>query len=326
MRTHQLRYAFTLVELLVVIAIIGILLGLLMPAVQSARESARKASCQNNLKQIGLGVQQHVQSNGFFPSAGWGWHWTGDADLGFGRSQPGSWIFSILPYIEETVIYKFASDGKPNEITAAQMAGAEQAGKTPIGLFCCPSRRRPMQHQCIRYNQPNSPLHNSNIPTLNNRTDYEANAGSVQVMWGGGPNGLAAALAGQGFTDMTNSNGIVFQRSEIKPAQILDGLSNTYFGGEKYLNPDNYEKPIDIGDDHSMFAGDDYDTQGWTDSVPLKDQRGRADYWRFGSAHAGAVNMAFCDGSVRAIAYSVDPTVHTLLGHRKDKQVVSVPQ
>ncbi|MDO7677282.1 MAG: DUF1559 domain-containing protein, partial [Pirellulales bacterium] len=127
MRTHQLRYAFTLVELLVVIAIIGILLGLLMPAVQSARESARKASCQNNLKQIGLGVQQHVQSNGFFPSAGWGWHWTGDADLGFGRSQPGSWIFSILPYIEETVIYKFASDGKPNEITAAQMAGAEQA-------------------------------------------------------------------------------------------------------------------------------------------------------------------------------------------------------
>ena len=210
MRTHQLRYAFTLVELLVVIAIIGILLGLLMPAVQSARESARKASCQNNLKQIGLGVQQHVQSNGFFPSAGWGWRWMGDADLGFGRSQPGSWIFSILPYIEETVIYKFASDGKPNEITAAQMAGAEQAGKTPIGLFCCPSRRRPMQHQCIWYNQSNSPLYNSNIPTLNNRADYEANAGSVQVRWGGGPNGLATALAGQGFSDMTNSNGIVF--------------------------------------------------------------------------------------------------------------------
>ncbi len=326
MRTHQLRYAFTLVELLVVIAIIGILLGLLMPAVQSARESARKASCQNNLKQIGLGVQQHVQSNGFFPSAGWGCYWTGDADLGFGRSQPGSWIFSILPYIEETVIYKFASDGKPNKITAAQMAGAEQAGKTPIGLFCCPSRRRPMQHQCTIYNNSSSPLHNSNIPTLNNRTDYEANAGSVQVMWGGGPNGLAAALAGQGFTDMTNSNGIVFQRSEIKPAQILDGLSNTYFGGEKYLNPDVYEKPYDPGDDHSMFAGDYLDTQGWTDAVPLQDQRGRADYTRFGSAHAGAVNMAFCDGSVRAIAYSVDPTVHTLLGHRKDKQVVSVPQ
>ena len=324
MRTHQLRYAFTLVELLVVIAIIGILLGLLMPAVQSARESARKASCQNNLKQIGLGVQQHVQSNGFFPSAGWGWHWMGDADLGFGRSQPGSWIFSILPYIEETVIYKFASDGKPNEITAAQMAGAEQAGKTPIGLFCCPSRRRPMQHQVVQGQYIF--LYNSNTLKLSNRADYEANAGSIQVWWGGGPTGLAAGLAGQEFANMTNSNGIVYQRSEIKPAQILDGLSNTYFGGEKYLNPDVYEKPFDLGDDGSMLVGDDFDTQGWTDAVPLQDQRGRADYWRFGSAHAGAVNMAFCDGSVRAIAYSVDPTVHTLLGHRKDKQVVSVPQ
>ena len=324
MRTHQLRYAFTLVELLVVIAIIGILLGLLMPAVQSARESARKASCQNNLKQIGLGVQQHVQSNGFFPSAGWGCYWTGDADLGFGRSQPGSWIFSILPYIEETVIYKFASDGKPNEITAAQMAGAEQAGKTPIGLFCCPSRRRPMQHQVVQGQYIF--LYNSNTLKLSNRADYEANAGSIQVWWGGGPTGLAAGLAGQEFANMTNSNGIVFQRSEIKPAQILDGLSNTYFGGEKYLNPDVYEKPFDLGDDGSMLVGDDFDTQGWTDAVPLQDQRGRADYWRFGSAHAGAVNMAFCDGSVRAIAYSVDPTVHTLLGHRKDKQVVSVPQ
>ncbi len=53
------RRGFTLVELLVVIAIIGVLVGLLLPAVQSARESARRSSCQNNLKQIGLGLQNY---------------------------------------------------------------------------------------------------------------------------------------------------------------------------------------------------------------------------------------------------------------------------
>src|SRR5262245_58450421 len=87
------RQGFTLVELLVVIAIIGVLVALLLPAVQSARESARRSKCINNLKQIGLAVHNYENTFRTFP-------------IGAYDCCYGTWLLSILPYIEQGALYQ----------------------------------------------------------------------------------------------------------------------------------------------------------------------------------------------------------------------------
>ena len=110
--------------------------------------------------------------------------------------------------------------------------------------------------------------------------------------------------------------------------------------GEKYLNPDNYENGLDGGDNNSMMQGSDYDTVRWTydlanstgpnavSHTPLRDTPGYGYTWAdppvrgFGSAHSGATQFVFCDGSVHSIRYEVDPIIFRYLGNRNDGQQV----
>ncbi|MEN1678796.1 MAG: DUF1559 domain-containing protein [Planctomycetota bacterium] len=330
------RRGFTLVELLVVIAIIGILIALLLPAVQAAREAARRNTCKNHLKQMGLACLNHESVHGHFPTSGFGWRWQPDPDLGYGSDQPGGWPFQLLAYVEQGPLRDLASS---IDNAADKQAVMLQIVQTPIDLFNCPSRRATQIYPIERNNFLAFNLLNCRAGSCSvARGDYAANAGNAEPVGQGGPETPAAVATFSNWITDTQS-GVMFQRSRVRIAQIVDGTSNTALIGEKYMDPNLYENGEDPADDQNVFVGHDQDTLRYTGFrlagdgaavvwLPFSDRPGFVPTAEngdvrpsFGSAHAGAMNMAFCDGSVRSIEYEIDGEVFFKYGGRDDDAV-----
>ncbi len=270
------KWAFTLVELLVVIAIIGVLIGLLLPAVNAAREAARRAQCQNNLRQVGLSVTVYEDSQGNYPQ-------------GRNTRDPMgvSWGFRLLPYVEEQAIHD-AYD-PTHRVDDDQNAIAM---RSPVSLFFCPSRRRPVADRNFD-NNDTPPL----VKGVAAGGDYAANAG------------VYFNYADEGKVDRTIA-GPIFTFSNIRNRNVTDGVSKTFAVGERHIPPPDPSQPEDMRHwqqgDCAFFASDTPHELFADTTRGLANSRRDTSQAKYGSEHPGVTQFVFLDGHMVSLSNDTD--------------------
>lgn len=299
--------AFTLVELLVVIAIIGVLIALLLPAVQAAREAARRAQCNNQLKQIGLAIQNYHDVVGQFPN---------------GRTRTDefslAWTYLILPYIDEQTIHDAYNPNFP--VHAEENATAMRVG---ISTYVCPSRRTPEADRDFDNNGQGAGANGEPLGVAI-RGDYAANAGLEEDM-GMEQNDFEEGQQNEDqpidfvkwHHDLSLA-GPIFSNSKVGARRVIDGLSNTLAVGERhipqllgewpgeqrhsakadtcYLSGDNLRVVMRGTEDGMAVDANDFpvspETRSWR----------RSGTKSFGGDHPGVTMFVFLDGHTEAIA------------------------
>jgi prepilin-type N-terminal cleavage/methylation domain-containing protein/prepilin-type processing-associated H-X9-DG protein len=291
-RSAPLRSAFTLIELLVVIAIIAILIGLLLPAVQKVREAASRVKCQNNLKQVGLGMHNYHDAMGTLPP-------------GVTPATPywgmGNWQVAILPYIEQGAIRNLYLDfGVPNGRNYSDAANLSGATGKQIPMLLCPS------------DTPNTGGYpaNGKSATYHN---YVANYGNTgidesanwQVATYNGLTFLGAPFTcgkQKALNQLTDGTSLTLMVSEVIQGQRHDLRGCTWWGtGSGFVTS---LRPNDTAPDLS------WSDSSWCDPNPPNPPCAfRSSVYVFGarSRHTGGVNASMCDGSVRFITNSIQP-------------------
>jgi prepilin-type N-terminal cleavage/methylation domain-containing protein len=210
------RRAFTLVELLVVLTIIALLLGLLLPAVQKVRQASQRASCLNNLKQMGLAAQNYVSVHRSFPS--------GYLSKFHSKSTPSSqvishghpgtftspqangegWGYLLLPYLEQEALYNSLHHGWP-----VDSPNNRQVRDVILKVYTCPSD------------------YHTGVFTVHNFINFPLADGATNSY---------AACFGANVTPSLNpdrGNGMFARNSHCRPDMITDGLSHTIAFGER---------------------------------------------------------------------------------------------
>lgn len=192
-------HGFTLIELLVVIAIIAVLIALLLPAVQQAREAARRSQCKNNLKQLGIALHNYHERLNCFPPGYFSRVNAAGDDLGTGWS----WGAFLLNDLEQTALFRtinFNKDvGDPVNATSRTQF---------LSVFTCPSDQQ----------QERFTVQDDAGTTLGELA--QAN--------------YVAVNGNRGVSDSAATNdGAFLENRCMKHSQITDGLSSTFFIGER---------------------------------------------------------------------------------------------
>jgi prepilin-type N-terminal cleavage/methylation domain-containing protein len=340
------RFAFTLVELLVVIAIIGILVALLLPAIQAAREAARRASCMNNLKNIGIAIHNYHDTKKVFPPGAIKDSCTGTGSLFF-----NGWTREIMPYAEDQALQSLYLDlqypiwgaGAPPDIQAK----IRQFRETLVPLYHCPSDFE--SELTVPDSGPTvvTSTFGSRDPINFRTSSYVANSGRGDgwTTWylteeipppDGGPEGGIAGRATKhwrgpihaictGTTPPTD-----FELNREKIANITDGTSKTLLVGEKtnqlnrrrgfwaytwgnYLMFSPTAQPRTFHPDYPRCRLE----SSPEDSAPNMPKSGtsfRTCMCTAYSNHPGGFNAVRCDSSADFISFDIDLWVYAAMG------------
>jgi prepilin-type N-terminal cleavage/methylation domain-containing protein len=306
---------FTLVELLVVIAIIGVLVALLLPAIQAAREAARRSQCTNNLKQIGLAMQNYLAAQKTYPCGS-------QADDEAARKKVHQWTIYLMPYLEQSSLYDrydFAvGDRGPN---FAAINGP--LFQTPIGAFLCPS-------DTATFVKDWGWSHSNYVGCFN--------ADGSWVDPGNYPGDTATSIAFYNPAVNSMKQGIFNFNLKRSPKDITDGTSNTYAFSEVIAGAEN---ELDFRGTWSVDHGVAYTHRlGPNSTQPDNDayacpvvKRPEAPcvkaptfgtaYWAARSLHQGGVNGSRIDGSVQFITDDTDSNVWVALGSINGSDITS---
>ena len=303
---------FTLIELLVVIAIIGVLIALLLPAVQSAREAARRAQCTNNMKQLALAAQNYHDSAGCFPGGSYsGSNSQNNPDHWSTYVENFSCFVRMLPYFEQSAMYNAT-----NFSGLSSSASNLTIGGVLVNSLICPSdtKNTTIGLPSTRSSSGVTPGWSFNInPALfpaattgfsQAFTSYAGNAGTFTF----GFNNLMDASA------LGYYNGVIYNDSVVRIADITDGTSNTMVFGEHSKGTLFRVDPGFAVSDGCWNSGRWYDTL-FSTLYPMNLGNGNnagsisaASYYlptAAGSVHPGGANFAFADGSVRFLKNGV---------------------
>lgn len=289
------RTGFTLIELLVVIAIIAVLIALLLPAVQQARESARRTQCKNQLKQLGLALHNYMDVYTYGPIS-----WQTNSGWTETNSISESWLFGILPYIDQAPLFASADQKQFWSATVNQPITIKV-----MPMFLCPSDSSTKGTELA--------LTNLTATTAFAVTGYKAVCGNNWA-WGNFPHTHPSGRANMnphfGANDgLNNGNGWLCRNDsptwgplQTQLRDVSDGTSNTLFIGEALPGRCS----------HSAWWWFNHTTA--TCAVPLNyyeknraiDRTDWPNNYSFASKHVGGAHFTLGDGSVRFISENID--------------------